>query len=98
MIKVLLERRVRRQNLGRLIAHLTDLRAVALSRIGYISGETLIKGDDPVDVLVISTWVTEDDWNAWTTSEERIELNNVINSLLEGEAKVSIYKVASEEG
>jgi len=96
MIKILIERRVSKINQTKLIAHLIDLRTAALRQPGYISGETLIKGNDPVDVLTISTWLTEANWNAWLTSEERIELNDIINPLIVGEARVNIYKVPSE--
>jgi heme-degrading monooxygenase HmoA len=94
MIKVLQERRVEKKNFTKLIANLNDLRAAALRQPGYISGETLIKGNNPVDVLVISTWHSEEYWKAWTTSEERIEINDIINSIIDGEAKVSIYFLA----
>jgi heme oxygenase (mycobilin-producing) len=93
MIKVLLERRVKKTDLARLVAHLTDLRAAALRQPGYVTGETLIKGDGLTDVLVISTWVSEDHWKAWTTSQERIEIEDVINSMIDGETRISIYSV-----
>ncbi len=93
MIKVLLERRVNKENYAKLIGHLMDLRAAALYKKGYISGETLVKGDNPIDVITISTWISEDHWKAWTTSEERIELNDIVESLVDGETKVSIYAV-----
>lgn len=97
MIKVLLERRVRRENFDKLIAGIGDLRAASLRQPGYVTGETLIKEDDPIEVLVISTWISEAHWNAWTTLEERIVLNNLINCLIEGEPMVGVYKMASEE-
>ncbi len=97
MIKVLIERRVKKMNQAKLVAHLIDLRAAALRQPGYFSGETLVKGNDPVDILTISTWLTEANWNAWTTSEERIELNDMIIPLIDGETKVSIYKVPEED-
>jgi heme-degrading monooxygenase HmoA len=95
MIKVLQERRVRKRNFTKLIAQLNDLRSAALHQPGYVTGETLIKGKDPIDVLVISTWISEDHWKAWTTSEERIEINDMVNSLIDGDAKISIYEVPS---
>ncbi len=97
MIKVLLERRVRRENYSRLMANIRDLRAASLRQSGYVTGETLVKGDDPIDVLVISTWISEDHWKAWATSEARIVLNDLISRLIEGEAKINVYKMASEE-
>ncbi len=97
MIKVLLERRVRKENLPKLMEQLVDLRAAALHQPGYVTGETLFKGDDPMDVMIISTWVSEDHWKAWTTAEARIEINDVIARLIEGVAKISIYKVGPQE-
>lgn len=93
MIKVLLERQVKKENYGKLIDHLMDLRAAALRQQGYISGETLVKGNDPIDVLTISTWMSEEHWKYWTTSRERIQLNDIIGSLIEGESKVNIYNM-----
>jgi len=93
MIKVLQERRVKKKNLTKLVAQLNDLRSAALHQPGYVTGETLIKGKDPIDVLVISTWISEDHWKAWTTSEERIELNDIINGIIEGDVKISIYEI-----
>jgi heme oxygenase (mycobilin-producing) len=97
MIKVLLERRVPKRNYPKLLDHLIDLRTAALHQPGYISGETLIKGNDPIDVMTISTWISEDHWKAWTTARVRIELNDIISRLIDGEAKVSVYKVSFEE-
>lgn len=96
MIKVLLARRVKRKNCTKLMEHLVDLRTEALHQPGYITGETLVKGYDPVDVLTISSWVSEDYWKAWLTSEKRIELNDIVTPLLEEETKISIYKVSME--
>ncbi len=92
MIKVLIERRVKKTNGAKLMGHLIDLRAAALRQPGYINGETLIKGADPIDILTISTWISEANWKAWVSSEERIELNDVVNRLVEGETKTNIYK------
>ncbi len=91
MIKVLVERKVAPANYAKLISHLTDLRAAALHQPGYLSGETLVKGEDVIDVLTISTWVSKEHWQAWTTSKQRIELNDVTESLTEGSSRISIY-------
>ena len=79
MIKVLLERRVAKENLTRLIGYLVDLRAAALKQKGYVTGETLVKR------------------KAWTTTATRIELDDIINGIIIGDPRVSIYTVQSEE-
>jgi heme oxygenase (mycobilin-producing) len=96
MIKVLLERRVAKENLTRLIGHLVDLRAAALKQKGYVTGETLVKRNDTFDVMTISTWISEEHWKAWTTTEARIELDDIINGIIIGEPKISIYTMPSE--
>lgn len=93
MIKVLLERKVTKKNFGKLIGYLIDLRTAALHQPGYVGGETLVKGNDPIDVMVISTWISEDHWKAWMTNAQRIELYDMIEGLIEDEVKVNIYKV-----
>ncbi len=97
MVKVLQERRVKKKNFTKLIAALNDLRSAALHQPGYVTGETLMRGKDPLDIMVISTWISEDHWKAWTTSEERLELNDIINGLIEGEDKINIYEVPGGE-
>ena len=49
---------------------------------GYISGETLQALDDPTSFLIISTWNSFEEWNAWVTSKERKEMQTRIGHLL----------------
>ncbi len=93
MVKVLQERRVKKKNFAKLIAQINDLRSAALHQPGYVTGETLFRGKDPIDVLVISTWISEEHWQAWITSETRIETNDIISGLIEGETKIDIFQV-----
>jgi len=97
MIKVLLTRRVRPENYGRVLGLLTDLRAAALRQPGYVSGETVVRGEDPIEVLAIGTWLAEEYWTAWSTSEERIEIEDMMAPLLGGEPRASVYHTAQEE-
>ncbi len=98
MVKVLQERLVKRDDSQRLLERLQDLRAAALSQPGYVTGETLFKGVDPVAVLVIATWISREHWEAWETSEARMSLNDLIMPLLLEEPKTGVYSIALEEG
>jgi heme-degrading monooxygenase HmoA len=40
---------------------------------------------------VISTWENLENWNAWSASEERAEIDERINDLLRERAKYNIY-------
>lgn len=93
MIKVLLERCVNRDKYDQLLGLIKDLRAEALHQPGYMTGETLVSENDIVKVLVISTWVSEEHWKAFLTTEQRIELEAMVDGLLEEEVKVSVYRV-----
>ena len=93
MIKVFLRRRVARENYGRLLGLLTDLRSLALRQPGYVLGETLIRGTDPVEVLAIGTWISEEHWKAWSTSQRRIEITDLVNPLLVGHVETTVYRI-----
>ena len=97
MIKVLLERRVKKENYNKLMGYLTDLRGTAIRQPGYVTGETLVKGTDPVDVLVLSTWISEEHWKAWACDQSRIEIDDMINRILLGEPQCAIYRIPLEE-
>ncbi len=97
MIKVFLTRRVRPEHYQRVIGLLTDLRAVALHQPGYVTGETVVRGEDPMEVLAIGTWLAEDYWKAWSTSEERIEIEDMIAPLLTAEPRAVVYRTPQEE-
>ncbi len=96
MIKVLIKRNVRPQDYQSLFGLLLDLRAAAIRQPGYVMGETVVRGEDPIEVLAIGTWLTEEHWRAWRTSQQRNELEEMVNPLLVGDAEVSVYQVAQE--
>jgi quinol monooxygenase YgiN len=98
MIKVLLERSVKREKYRELLNLIKELRSAALHQPGYMTGETLVSEDDIVKVLVISSWVSEEHWKAWLTSEHRIQLETIADGLLEEEVKVSVYGIPDDEG
>lgn len=97
MIKVLLKRRVKPENYDKLIELLKDLRGVALHQPGYVTGETLVRGEDPVEVLAIGSWVSQEHWRAWSTSQQRIELEDMVTPLLVDRAEITIYTVPSQD-
>jgi heme oxygenase (mycobilin-producing) len=70
------------------------LRALAQAQRGYVSGETLMNSEDPEEYLVISTWESEDDWNAWFHNEKRASLQREVDDLLEHETLYQLYYCA----
>jgi hypothetical protein len=56
MIKVIVGRNIKPDKEAESIGLLIDLRASALTRPGYITGETLKSLDDSSNIITISTW------------------------------------------
>ena len=83
MVKVLMERTIRGQNVGQIVRLLRQLRVLAMQQPGYISGETLHGVDDPNYYLVISAWESLRQWQDWFNNPERQKLSAEIDSYLE---------------
>jgi heme oxygenase (mycobilin-producing) len=97
MIKVIMERHCKPGKESALANLLIDLRTKAMRQPGYISGETLIRIDDPSCYLTIGTWTRSEVWKAWENSEERFELMQLITALLSEEPRSFAYTPLSEE-
>ena len=91
MVKVLLERSIRGQNVGEIVRLLRQLRVRAMQQPGYISGETLHAVDDPNLYLVISTWESPEHWQAWFNHPERRQLSAEIDSQLESPSRIRVF-------
>lgn len=66
----------------------------AVSADGFISGESLRNANDPNHRLILSNWRSIQDWHRWFLSEERKEMMNILNPILETEEKVTILEQA----
>ena len=96
MIKVLIERQVNKNNYSKVMDYLKDIRSAAVRQPGFLTAETLVKGEDPVDILAISTWFSESYWVAWQTKQSRIGIEDHITSFLLREPRITIYKVPDQ--
>ncbi len=90
-VKILIKRKVNEQTVDGLDYLLKKMRSQTLSQAGYISGETYKRFDEEGESMVISTWKTVDDWRRWFNSEERKEIQNQIDILLEEPTEYEIY-------
>ena len=91
MVKVLVERAIKGQNVRGIVRLLRQLRVKALQQPGYISGETLHAVDDPNCYLVISLWESLEDWRQWEKNPERQKAVLEIDSLLESPPRTRVY-------
>jgi heme-degrading monooxygenase HmoA len=81
LTRVFIKRQVEAENEKVVYRLLKDLRADAMQQQGYISGETLIRADDPQKIIVISTWHSIDEWNSWKESEQRKNIDAILEKL-----------------
>lgn len=90
-VKIVLKRKIARDKEGSLLPLLIQMRALAMSQPGYISGETLRNTEEPEEVLVISTWQSAESWKAWFKSSQRAKIQEKIDALLEAKTEYGIY-------
>jgi heme-degrading monooxygenase HmoA len=90
-VKIVIRRNVPKEKEPELLPMLIQLRALAVSQPGYISGETLRNVDNPEEHLVISTWQGTDSWKSWLSSKQREEIQKRIDSVLGMETQYAIY-------
>lgn len=83
MIRVLVYQRAKTEkDIVALMDALRELRNEAMKQPGYITGETLVETKDPSNILIISTWNTVEQYNAWNKSEPRLKAGVKIDHLL----------------
>ena len=90
-VKIFIKRKVPKDKEARMLPLLLNLRSKAVTQPGYICGETLRRVNDPEGYIVIGTWKSVEDWEAWEASKERAEVQNKIDALLVAKTDSGIY-------
>ncbi|GAB6906752.1 Antibiotic biosynthesis monooxygenase [Desulfosarcina cetonica] len=90
-VKVLITRTVPADKGRDMLQLFREMRSLATSQSGYISGETLKSHDRPDVFLVISTWESAADWEAWLLSKERQAIQEKIDALLGGKTQYEVF-------
>ena len=92
-VKILIKRTVPSTKAIELHDLLKQLRSHTLDQPGYIYGETLRRKDRPGECMVISTWRSMEDWNAWAKNPDRINIQQNIDQLLGQTTEYAVYEV-----
>ena len=92
-VKIFIKRNVSSNNVLDLTVLLKKLRSLTLNQDGYIYGETLRRVDKEDECMVISTWRSLDDWNAWLNNEQRTSIQSEIDTLLGEKTEYAVYAV-----
>jgi heme oxygenase (mycobilin-producing) len=92
-VKIFIKRKVSQDKIIELTGLLKKLRGLTLYQPGYIHGETLKRIDAQDETMVVGTWRSLDDWNAWLANPERIAVQTEIDQLLGQETEYAVYEV-----
>jgi quinol monooxygenase YgiN len=84
LVKVLIKRRFVTGKREEILSLLKEFRSGAMDRKGYISGETLVRHDDPQTMLVIGTWESMEDWHRWKEDKKRKTFEAMLEVYQEG--------------
>jgi len=92
-IKILIKRHFKKDCTRQAFDLLRNFRQDAMSRPGYISGETWINHYDPCQITVVSAWQTVEDWIQWEESDARAALEAKLKDMLNVPAQFEVYDV-----
>ncbi|MCJ7773479.1 MAG: antibiotic biosynthesis monooxygenase [Desulfobacterales bacterium] len=89
--KILIRRRFKEGSLKEAAALLNEFRSGAMNQPGYISGETLVKDDEPHTLLVIGTWHKMQNWRNWKNNPKRKAFEDMLEIYQEGPTEYEEY-------
>ena len=90
-VKVFMKRVPQAESLGPLFELLRELRILAMSQRGYISGETLLSPDDKSTNLVISVWASMEDWKRYERLPKRKAILDRLEPILAQPETIEIW-------
>lgn len=92
MVTILTERRCKPGKEEEFKKLSLELRAKVIFASGFYSAETLRSTDDPLLFLIIHTWMSVEQWEAWRNSPVRQEVIRNIEALLVETEKDSVFQ------
>ncbi|SFR48639.1 Antibiotic biosynthesis monooxygenase [Marinobacter daqiaonensis] len=92
MIRVLIERHIAESLESAYEERSRWILQNAVSAPGFISGETLANTKDPNHRITLANWRTEADWDRWYHSEERQQLLNDLQPMMDQDERITILR------
>ena len=72
---------------------LLKLRSHAMQYPGFVSAENLVSDVDSSIVIVISTWVSIENWRSWVQSRITQDLLRQAEALLKEKSRITAYRI-----
>src|SRR5512136_1315584 len=83
MFKIVIEHRTKdRESAKTLAKAIKKVRPIAAKQPGFISSNVYIDAADLCHIIIITTWETQENWQAWDKSPERAATRPDIEPLL----------------
>lgn len=82
MVRVVIVRKIKEGSEEEFWKMTAKLRASAVPRKGYVCGETWVDSNDPSRCVVISTWLSAEDWEEWAVSPQRRAIADGVEPLM----------------
>jgi len=95
MIRVLIERHLKKDNEPEYHKAIRKLKQKASHRDGYLSGEMLIDPEDSSHCLILSNWQDLESWKVWNKSTERKTARDTIRKMLTKDENILIFQSTS---
>jgi heme-degrading monooxygenase HmoA len=93
--KILIKRKFKDGHTPQIVALLNEIRSRAMNHPGYMSGETLVQTGHPNNLVVISTWRSQEQWQRWRDSDERNAYEMMLEAYQEGPTEYEEYLLGS---
>ncbi len=90
-VKVMIKRHIKEGKAKNVFPLLNKQRAYAMERKGYITGETLMSYQNPLRLIVISTWQSIENWLDWKENKERRANEAKLEQFLESPTEYDEY-------
>lgn len=92
MIRTVIERSIKADKLDEYHGLIRKAKNKASNVPGFLSGEIFHQQNNPLHVVVMACWDSQDAWELWAESEERHDLLAAMNPLLENDEKVMVLE------
>ena len=92
VVKVLIRRNYHAEHVPFLKPRLQQLTQIVLEYGGFISGETFVNCDKPDEHLIISQWVSLDNWQAYHKDERVKQLCQEIDFIIGQTTTHQVYQ------
>jgi heme-degrading monooxygenase HmoA len=92
-VRIVSKRKVTKDKEEDVMPLIIQLRKLARGQPGFRSEEIWRNLDHPEEYLVVRAWDSEEEWNDWHLSRQRIEIQETIQALIGEKTEYNLYEI-----